>query len=545
MDIEGVNQYGDDGQDEVMTLLEMHVYEAFTGIDGIDDEDSENLVALPYVITIDYDSQKIVSVRRNWDEGDGSHKRRDWFVSYKFLPGVGFYGFGLYHMIGGLGKAATGALRALLDSAAFANMQGGFKLKGRVSGGDIDVNPGEFVDLDATTDDVNKAIMPLPFKEPSSTLFNLLGLIVQSGQRFAATADLNVGDVNPNAPVGSTVALIEQGSKSFSAIHKRLHYAQGQEFKLLAKLNALYLPESFEFAVSGSSQTVYALDFNDRIDILPVSDPNIFSTAQRIAQAQAILEMARAAPQLHDLYEAYKRMYEAIRIPNIEEVLKEPVEASRLDPIDENMSVMYGKPIKAFPEQDHDAHISVHLQFLQDPSLGGNPGAKGLQPVLIAHVAEHIALLYRQRMEAGIGMPLPTLPNIRDPKFKFDDIDPQMDMMISQRAAQVVQQAPQMAPIRSLAALQQGKQNPLQYAQQLAQLEAQSLKQRTESQIAADQAKAQSDIAIDQAKAQQDLQEKQAKLQADLEAKVRKLEAELQLEREKNIMKMNMERPDG
>ena len=238
-------------------------------------------------------------------------------------------------------------------------------------------------------------------------------------------------------------------------------------------------------------------------------------------------------------------MYEAIRIPNIEEVLKEPIEASRLDPIDENMSVMYGKPIKAFPEQDHDAHISVHLQFLQDPSLGGNPGAKGLQPVLIAHVAEHIALLYRQRMEAGIGMPLPTLPNIRDPKFKFDDIDPQMDMMISQRAAQVVQQAPQMAPIRSLAALQQGKQNPLQYAQQLAQLEAQSLKQRTESQIAADQAKAQSDIAIDQAKAQQDLQEKQAKLQADLEAKVRKLEAELQLEREKNIRKMNMERPDG
>jgi hypothetical protein len=544
-DIEGVDQYGDDGQDEVLTLLEMHVYEAFEGIDGIEDEDSENLVMLPYVITIDYDSQKIVSVRRNWDEGDGSHKRRDWFVSYKFLPGVGFYGFGLYHMIGGLGKAATGALRALLDSAAFANMQGGFKLKGRVSGGDIDVNPGEFVDLDATTDDVNKAIMPLPFKEPSGTLFNLLGLIVQSGQRFAATADLNVGDVNPNAPVGSTVALIEQGSKSFSAIHKRLHYAQGQEFKLLAKLNALYLPESFEFAVSGSSQTVYALDFNDRIDILPVSDPNIFSTAQRIAQAQAILEMARAAPQLHDLYEAYKRMYEAIRIPNIEEVLKEPIEASRLDPIDENMSVMYGKPIKAFPEQDHDAHISVHLQFLQDPSLGGNPGAKGLQPVLIAHVAEHIALLYRQRMEAGIGMPLPTLPNIRDPKFKFDDIDPQMDMMISQRAAQVVQQAPQMAPIRSLEALQKGKQNPLQYAQQLAQLEAQSLQQRTQSEIAADQAKAQSDIAIDQAKAQQNLDIQQMKVQAELEAKVKKLEAELQLEREKNLLKMQMENRDG
>ena len=543
MDIEGINAYGDETQDEVMTLLEMHCYEAFEGVDGIEDEDSENLVMLPYVITIDYDSEKIVSIRRNWDEGDGEKHRRDWFVSYKFLPGVGFYGFGLYHMIGGLGKAATGTLRALLDSAAFANMQGGFKLKGRVSGGDIDVNPGEFVDLDATVDDVNKAIMPLPFKEPSSALFNLLGFIVQSGQRFTSTADLNVGDVNPNAPVGSTVALIEQGSKSFSAIHKRLHYSQGQEFKLLAKLNAEYLPESFEFAVSGASSKVYAMDFNDRIDIIPVSDPNIFSTAQRIAQAQAILEMARSAPQLHDLYEAYKRMYEAIRIPNIDEVLKEPEEAARLDPIDENMSIMYGKPIKAFPEQDHDSHIAVHTQFLQDPSLAGNPGARGLQPILIAHIAEHIALLYRQRMEAGIGMPLPNLPNIRDPKFKFGDIDPQLDMLISQRAAQVVQQAPQMTPIRAIQGMGKGgaQQGTLQYAQQLAQLEAQALQQRTQSEIAADQARAQSDIQIDQAKAQQDLQVQQAKLDAELRAKVAKLEADLQIEREKNATKLRME----
>ena len=531
-----------DSQDSVMTLLELHVYEAFKGVDGIEDEDSENLVMLPYVITIDYDSSKIVSVRRNWKEDDEKKIRRDWFVSYKFLPGIGFYGFGLYHMIGGLGKAATGSLRALLDSAAFANMQGGFKLKGRVSGGEIDVSPGEFVDLDATVDDVNKAVMPLPFKEPSGSLFNLLGFIVQSGQRFASTADLNVGDVNPNAPVGSTVALIEQGSKSFSAIHKRLHYAQGQEFKLLAKLNAENLPESFEFAVAGSAQVINSADFDDRIDILPVSDPNIFSTAQRIAQAQAILEMARSAPQLHDLYEAYKRMYEAIRIPNIDEILMAPEEAPRTDPIDENMSIMYGKPIKAFPEQDHDSHIAVHIQFLQDPSLAGNPAAQGLQPVLIAHIAEHIALLYRQRMESSIGMPLPSLPNIRDPKFKLEDINPEMDMLISQRAAQVVQAAPQMAPIRALQqAGQQSQENPLQYAQQLAQLEAQSMQMRTQSEIAADQAKAQSDIQIDQAKAKQQIDIAQAKLQAELEAKVRKLEADLQIEREKNAVKLQME----
>ena len=540
--IEGIDK-DDDSDDDVMTLLEMHCYEAFEGIDGIEDEESENLVMLPYVITIDYDSEKIVAIRRNWDENDEDKKRRDWFVSYKFLPGLGFYGFGLYHMIGGLGRAATGSLRALLDSAAFANMQGGFKLKGRVSGGEIDVNPGEFVDLDATVDDVNKAIMPLPFKEPSQSLFNLLGFIVQAGQRFASTSDLNVGDVNPNAPVGSTVALIEQGSKAFSAIHKRLHYSQGQEFKLLAKLNAEHLEESFQFSVAGSSETVFATDFDDRVDIIPVSDPNIFSTAQRIAQAQAILQMAQSAPQLHDLYEAYKRMYEAIRIPNIDEILIKPEEAPRTDPIDENMSIMYGKPIKAFPEQDHEAHIAVHIQFMQDPSLAGNPAAQTMQPILIAHIAEHVALLYRQRMEASINMPLPPLPNLRDPKFALKDIDPEMDMLISQRAAQVVAAAPQMQPIKALQAAGQqgGQQNPLEYAKQLAQLEAQALQQRTQSEIAADQAKARSDIEIDQAKARQNMDIQAAKVQAELEAKVQKLQAELQLEREKNAAKIQME----
>lgn len=546
-EIVGVDQYGDGSQDHVVTLLEMHVYEKFDGVSDYDDEDydDDNSVHFPYVVTIDYDTEQVVSVRRNWREDDERKLRRDWFVSYKFLPGLGFYGFGLYHLIGGLGRAATGSLRALLDSAAFANMQGGFKLRGRVSGGEVQVNPGEFVDLDATVDDVNKAIMPLPFKEPSQSLFNLLGFIVQAGQRFASTADLNVGDVNPNAPVGSTVALIEQGSKAFSAIHKRLHYAQGQEFKLLAALNAENLPESFTFSLSGRSEQIFAADFNDRIDILPVSDPNIFSTAQRIAQAQAILQMAQSAPQFHNLYNAYKRMYEAIRIPNIEEILKKPEEAVQMDPIDENMSVMYGKPIRAFPEQDHDSHIAVHLQFMQDPSLGGNPGAAQMQPVLVAHIAEHIALLYRVRMEAGIGMEMPPMPDFKDPDFRFEDVNPELDRLISQRAAQVVQASPQMQPIPALqAAMQQGQQqgDPLQYAQQLAQLETEALKARTQSQIQADQAKAQSNIQIKQAEAQQKMQIEQVKAQADLQAKVAKLETELQLEREKNAADIQLER---
>jgi len=535
-EIEGVDQYADDSQDEVMTLLEMHVYHSFEE----EDTDDENAVAIPYVVTVDYDNESVVSIRRNWREEDELKKRRDWFVSYKFLPGLGFYGFGLYHLIGGLGKAATGSLRALLDSAAFSNMQGGFKLRGRVSGGEVQVSPGEFVDLDATVDDVNKAIMPLPFKEPSGSLFSLLGYIVDAGQRFASTADLNVGDVNPNAPVGSTVALIEQGSKAFSAIHKRLHYAQGQEFKLLADLNAENLPEQFTFSLIGGESEVYAADFNERIDILPVSDPNIFSTAQRIAQAQAVLQMAQSAPDMHDMYAAYKRMYEAIRIPNIDEILVKPADAPMLDPIDENMSVMYGKPIKAFIEQDHDSHIAVHMQFLSDPSLAGNPGAAGMQPVLVAHVAEHIALLYRTRMEASIGVPLPTIPDLREKDFQFDDINPDLDRLISQRAAQVVQEAPEMKKIASIQPKGQ-QQDPLQYAKQLAQLEAEALKARTESQIASDQAKARSSIEIKKAEAQQKMEIDAAKAQADLQAKVTKLEAELQLEREKNAAKIQIE----
>ena len=544
-EIEGVDEY--DTSDDMITLLEMHVYDLFDGIDGEEmdeDDQDDNAVALPYCITIDYDNQKIVSVRRNWREDDELKKRRDWFVSYKFLPGLGFYGFGLYHMIGGLGKAATGSLRALLDSAAFANMQGGFKLRGRVTGGDLQVSPGEFVDLDSTVDDVTKAIMPLPFKEPSSSLFNLLGFMVDAGQRFASTADLNVGDVNPNAPVGSTVALIEQGSKAFSAIHKRLHYAQGQEFKMLAALNAENLPEEFTFSRAGAAETIYAADFDDRIDIVPVSDPNIFSTAQRIAQAQAVLQMAQAAPQLHDMYAAYKRMYEAIRVQNIDEILKKPEEAVQMDCIDENMSVMYGKPIRAFIEQDHEAHIAVHMQFLQDPSLAGNPGAKAMQPILIAHIAEHIALLYRLRMQAGVAMELPPLPDFKDPDFKFEDVDPEQDRIISQRAAEVVRAAPQMKQIEAIRGVGQQQQeqgNPLQYAQQLAKLETEALTARTQAQIAADQAKAQSNIQIKQAEAKQDMQIEMAKAQADLQAKVTKLEAELQLEREKNAAKIQME----
>jgi len=260
-----------------------------------------------------------------------------------------------------------------------------------------------------------------------------------------------------------------------------------------------------------------------------------------------VLEMSRSAPQFHNLYNAYKRMYEALRIPNIDEILEKPAEAVQMDPVDENMSVMYGKPIRAFPEQDHDAHIAVHMQFMQDPSLAGNPAAqKTMAPVLIAHIAEHIALLYRQRMEEGINMEMPPLPDFKDPKFKFNDVDPEMDRLISQRAAQVVQASPQMKQIEAMKGMMGGQQgqgqgNPLQMATELAKLETEALKARTQAQIQADQAKAKSNIEIKQAEARQDMEIEMAKAQADMQAKIVKLEAELQLEREKNAAKIQME----
>ncbi len=538
--IEGISPYDAERDDGTVVLLEMHTYHMFDGIDGADSSDEDG-VALPYCITIEQSTEKIVSVRRNWREDDERQEKREWFVEYKFLPGLGFYGFGLYHIIGGLGKVATGSLRALLDSAAFANMQGGFKLKGRVPGGEMDIAPGEFVDLDATVDDVKKAVMPLPFKEPSGTLFQLLGFIVDAGQRFAAIADLNVGDATNQAPVGTTVALLEQGSKIFSAVHKRLHVSQSNEFKIMVDLNSMHLDDRVEFAQAGASSFIQRSDFDERIDVIPVSDPNIFSATQRIAQAQAILQMAQSAPQLHDMYEAYKRMYEAVRVQNIDQILKEPEEAAQLDPVDENMAVLLGKPIKAFSEQNHEAHIAVHVQFMSDPSLAGNPAAKALQPILIAHIAEHVALLYRLRMEKAMGIDMPELPNLRDPKFKFDDVPQELDDAIAERAAQVVQSVPQMQPIPGLAGVGGQQQNPLEYAKQLAQLEADALKARTEAEIQADQAKAQSDMAIDQAKAQQQLQAQMMKMQADMEAKIAKLQAEVQIAQQKASADMQLE----
>ena len=382
--------------DKIHTVLEVHT--------NLDLGEDKNELALPYIVTIDLDSQKVLSIRRNWKEEDSLRRKRTYFIHYKYLPGLGFYGFGLIQMIGGLQHASTGALRALLDSAAFANLNGGFRAKGaRIEGGDITVSPGEWVEVEAYGDDLRKSFIPLPFKEPSPTLLQLLGVLTESGRRFASIADAMIGDSAGSGPVGTTIALIEQGSKVYSAIHKRIHQAQGREFKLIYELNGEYLDDEYSFEVIGENKKIRRKDFTASISVVPVSDPNIFSQAQRIALAQTGMQLAQASPDIIDVKEATRRFLQALNIPDYMDLMIEDEDTPRRDPVSENMALLNGKPIQVFEDQDHQAHIQVHSQFINDPRFGGNPEAKErLYPAMLAHIGQHMAFLYQQQMQASV-----------------------------------------------------------------------------------------------------------------------------------------------
>ena len=423
--------------DKIHTVLEVHT--------NLDLGEDKNELALPYIVTIDLDSQRVLSIRRNWKEEDSLRRKRTYFIHYKYLPGLGFYGFGLIQMIGGLQHASTGALRALLDSAAFANLNGGFRAKGaRIEGGDITVSPGEWVEVEAYGDDLRKSFIPLPFKEPSPTLLQLLGVLTESGRRFASIADAMIGDSAGSGPVGTTIALIEQGSKVYSAIHKRIHQAQGREFKLIYELNGEYLDDEYSFEVIGENKKIRRKDFTASISVVPVSDPNIFSQAQRIALAQTGMQLAQASPDIIDVKEATRRFLQALNIPDYMDLIIEDEDTPRRDPVSENMALLNGKPIQVFEDQDHQAHIQVHSQFINDPRFGGNPEAKErLYPAMLAHIGQHMAFLYQQQMQAQVppGNPISS----GDFNREFDD-EPSKEISIEEEnriaatAAQAAQQ---------------------------------------------------------------------------------------------------------
>ena len=380
--------------DETFTILEMHVDVDLEGFEDMSPDGEPTGIALPYIISVDEGSGHVLSIRRNFEEGTGIAKKQQYFVHYKFMPGLGFYGFGLIHMIGGLGRAATSILRQLIDAGTLANLPAGFKARGvRLRNEDEPLQPGEWRDIDAPGGNIRDAIIPLPYKEPSATLAQLLVALVEGGRRFVSLADQQTGDGNSQAPVGTTVALLERGMKVMSAIHKRLHYAQKQEFRILARIFRDNIPQVYPYDVEGGNRTIMASDFDDRIDVVPVSDPNIFSMAQRVTLAQTQLQLAQSNPQMHNLHAAYRRMYLALEVQNIDEILPPPPEPKPLDPAIENARALMGEILNTFPHQDHDVHIRLHVAFMKTPLVMTSPQVMG---TFYAHVMEHVSQKARQ-----------------------------------------------------------------------------------------------------------------------------------------------------
>ena len=431
------NYASDDDEHEI---LEMHVNADIPGFEN------ESGVKLPFIITIDSFSRTILAIRRNWNPDDQEPTKISYFVHYKFLPGLGFYGFGLIHMLGGLSRTATSVLRQLIDAGTLANLPAGFKARGmRIRDHEDPLQPGEFRDVDVTGTSIKESLLPLPYKEPSQVLFALLGFSVDAGKSFAAIADMKMGEGNEQNPVGTTLALIERGTKVMSAIHKRLHYAQRVEFNMLARIFQLYLPPEYPYQVVGGNRMIKQADFDDRVDILPVSDPNIFSMAQRVTLAQQQLQLATAAPQMHNLREAYRRMYAAMGVDNVDAILKpDPEMPKPMSPAIENSTAMRGQQPKAFPMQDHMAHMQAHAEFMFTRMVQINPQ---LYAMLQSHVSEHISIMASEQIEKEFAPQFQQLQQqmqqAQDPQMQ-QQMQQQMDQLTNQAAAKQAQVEAQM-----------------------------------------------------------------------------------------------------
>jgi hypothetical protein len=398
-------------EEDIFNILECHTNLDLEGFEDIDENEEQTGIKLPYIITIEENSREILSIRRNYEAGDFKKNKIQYFVHFKFLPGLGFYGFGLIHMIGGLSRTATSALRQLLDAGTLSNLPAGFKQRGiRIRDDAQSIQPGEFRDVDAPGGNIRDSFMMLPFKEPSQTLLQLMGVVVSAGQRFASIADLQVGEGNQQAAVGTTVALLERGSRTMSAIHKRIYAALKNEFKLLARVFKLYLPPEYPYDVVGGQRFIKQQDFDDRVDILPVADPNIFSQTQRISLAQTELQLATSNPQIHNLYQAYRHMYEALGVKDIDQVLKRPAPNTPKDPALEHIDALAGKPFQAFPGQDHRAHIRAHLSFMATNMARNAPV---IMASLEKNIFEHISIMAQEQVEVEFTNELQQLAAIQ------------------------------------------------------------------------------------------------------------------------------------
>ena len=423
--------------DDRYKLLEMHVDLVIEDDDYRDKEENDLEIALPYVITIDKQTETVLSIRRNWNPDDKKKLKRNHFVHYSYVPGFGFYAFGLIHLIGAFAKSGTSLIRQLVDAGTLSNLPGGFKTKGlRVKGDDTPISPAEWRDVDVASGTMRDNIMPLPYKEPSQVLYSLLGTIVDEGRRFAGMADMKVSDMSAQAPVGTTLAILERTLKMMSAVQARVHYAMKREFQLLKGIIRDYTPDTYSYEPEEGGRRAKKSDY-DNVEVIPVSDPNAATMAQKIVQYQAVIQLAQGAPQIYDLPYLHRQMLEVLGIKNAEKLvpLKDGDDMKPRDPVSENMDVINGKPVKAFIYQDHEAHIAVHTSALQDPKImqlmGQNPNAQSMQAAMQAHIAEHLAFEYRKQVEMQAGVPLPP-PNA--------EMDEDTEVAISRLAAAAAQQ---------------------------------------------------------------------------------------------------------
>jgi hypothetical protein len=495
------------------------VYEVHADLDlpGFEDEDDGEAtgIALPYVVTMVRGTNEVLAVRRNWNEDDPLKLKRQHFVHYQYIPGYGAYGFGLFHLIGGFAKSATSIMRQLVDAGTLSNLPGGLKARGlRIKGDDTPIAPGEFRDVDLGSGNIRDNILPLPYKEPSQVLAGLMDKIVEEGRRFAATADMKVSDMSANAPVGTTLAILERSLKVMSAVQARVHYALKQELQLLAKIIADYTDEDYNYEPEEGAVSAKKEDYS-HVDVLPVSDPNAATLSQRVVQYQAVIQLAQSAPQIYDLPQLHRQMLDVLGIKNADKLVPLEDDQKPKDPVTENMNVLKGKPLKAFLYQDHEAHIAVHQSAMQDPLvqqlIGQNPQAQAIMAALSAHVAEHVGYAYRMKMEAALGVQLP-LPDQELP----EDLEKEMSQMLAMAAPQVLAQS------KAMMAQQQAQQ---QAQDPIVQMQMQEL-QLKEREVAVKEKK----VAVDAAAKADELELKRDELTAKANLDGRKFVAQTEIE---------------
>jgi hypothetical protein len=537
--------------DDRYKILEMHVDIDLPGYEDKDEDGEPTGIALPYVVTVEKGTQNVLAIRRNWNPDDDLKQKRNHFVHYSYIPGFGFYAFGLIHLIGAFAKSGTSIIRQLVDAGTLSNLPGGFKTKGlRVKGDDTPIAPAEFRDVDVASGTIKDNIMTLPYKEPSQVLYSLLGTIVEEGRRFASAADLKVSDMSAQSPVGTTLAILERTLKVMSAVQARIHYSMKQEFKLLKTIIRDYTPEEYSYEPVEGQPRAKQSDYDD-VDVIPVSDPNAATMSQKVVQYQAVMQLAQGAPQLYDLPYLHRQMLEILGIKNAAKLVPMPDDQKPRDPISENMDVIKGKPLKAFAYQDHEAHITTHQSFMQDPMtaqmIGQNPMAQQMMAALQAHIAEHFGYMYRNKIEQQVGAPIPTFED--EDKPIPEDVEFALSRLVAQASQQLLQQ--NQAAAAQQQAQQQAQDPIIQMQMQELQLKGQdlqrkALKDKTDATLKAQQ----QEIERQRIQSQEKIAEANAMVKAaadDENLKVRKGEIltraaaddeRIKLERDKELLRL-------